>query len=286
MKLSGWSRKETEDTFTLEYFDSEHAIPVYSVKVDSGLGLSVAVFGWFLPDTHELYCEHKCSLFHITAPSLCEAIQAFSFCPGLPEVLNAVDPVHCVSRITRHSVPIAPELYCDDGPPFKVKVFVRSENCAVLCNLAKEESCQSCLSTFEAQKRKADITLVKKSIPVKDKAPLASCSRGRLIASIKQQRLRCKDFESQLVGMKKEIYSNSTEINKALEDDILNILGNSDLNSTPHMNLFWQQQKKLLASPKFGRRYHPHMIRFCLSLHSKSPSAQRACLLWFFGTAK
>ena len=75
--------------------------------------------------------------------------------------------------------------------------------------------------------------------------------------------------------MKKEIYSNSIEINKALEDDILNILGNSDLKSTPHMNLFWQQQKKLLASSKFGRRYHPHLIRFCLSLHSKSPSADR-----------
>ena len=100
MKLSGWSRNETEDTFTLEYFDSEHAIPVYSVRVDSGLGFSVAVLGWFLPDTHELYCEHKRFLFHITAPSLCKAIQEFSVCPGLPEVLNAVDPVHSVSRIT------------------------------------------------------------------------------------------------------------------------------------------------------------------------------------------
>ena len=80
---------------------------------------------------------------------------------------------------------------------------------------------------------------VKKSMPVKDKAPLASCCKERLVASIKQQRLRRKDLESQLVGMKKGIYSNSIEINKALEDDILNILGNSDIKSTPHMNLFW-----------------------------------------------
>ena len=130
-----------------------------------------------------------------------------------------------------------PELYCDDGPPFKVKVFARSENCAVLCNLAEGESCQSCLSTFQAQKRKAGITSVNKSMPVKDKAPLASCSKERLVASIKQQRLQCKDLESQLGGMKKEIYSNSIEINEALEDDVLNILDSSDLNSTPHMNL-------------------------------------------------
>ena len=168
MKLSGWSRKETQESFTLEYFDSEHAIPLYSVRVDSGLGFSVAVFGCFLPDTHELYYEHKRSLFHITAPSLCKAIQAFSVCPGLPEIFDAVDPIDGILRITRHSVPIAPELYCDDGPPFKVKVFARSENCAVLCNLAEEESCQSCLSTFQTQQRKADIKSTKKSMPVED----------------------------------------------------------------------------------------------------------------------
>ena len=71
-------------------------------------------------------------------------------------------------------------------------MFARSENCAVLCNLTEEESCQSCLSTFQAQKRKEDITSEKKSMPVKDKAPLASCSKERLVASIKEQRLRCK----------------------------------------------------------------------------------------------
>ena len=64
-----------------------------------------------------------------------------------------------------------------------------SENCAVFCNLVEEESFQICLRTFHAQKRKADITLVNKSMPVKDKALLASCSKERLVAGIKQQRL-------------------------------------------------------------------------------------------------
>ncbi|CAB4011887.1 Hypothetical predicted protein, partial [Paramuricea clavata] len=100
-------------------------------------------------------------------------------------------------------------------------------------------------------------------------------SKERLIATIQHQHVRCKDVESQLVNMHREIRSNSIEINKTLEDDILSILDKSDLKTLPHMNLFWQQQKKLLVSPKFGRRYHPHLIRFCLSLHSKSPSAYR-----------
>ena len=110
---------------------------------------------------------------------------------------------------------------------------------------------------------------------LKDKAPLASCSKERLIATIKKQRVKCKDLESQIENMRKDISSNSIEIDKAREDDILAILGKNDMKSSPHMNLFWQQQKKLLASPTFGRRYHPQLIRFCLSLHSKSPSAYR-----------
>ena len=89
-----------------------------------------------------------------------------------------------------------------------------------------------------------------KAMAVKDKAPLASCSKERLLATIQQPRVRCKDLESQLVNMQREIHSNSIEINKTLEDDILSILDKSDLKTSPHMNLFWQQQKKLLASPK------------------------------------
>ena len=39
------------------------------------------------------------------------------------------------------------------------------------------------------------------------------------------------------------------------------------------MYLFWQEQKKLSNKSRSGVRYHPKIIRFCLSLLSKSPSA-------------
>ena len=47
------------------------------------------------------------------------------------------------------------------------------------------------------------------------------------------------------------------------------------LDATPHMKFFWQEQMNLLQSAKVGRRYHPQVIRFALSLHGKSPSAYR-----------
>ena len=74
VKLTNWSRKEHEQKFIFEYFDGKHTLPVFSVIVDSGLGFSIAMFGWFLPDDHEIYLEHNRSLFHVTISALCEAV--------------------------------------------------------------------------------------------------------------------------------------------------------------------------------------------------------------------
>ena len=38
------------------------------------------------------------------------------------------------------------------------------------------------------------------------------------------------------------------------------------------MSLFWQEQKKLFSKSSTGVRFHPMIIRFCLSLAAKSPS--------------
>ena len=53
--LKGWSQKDDDNACTLNYFDGKHALPLYSVKIDSGLGFTVAAFGWFLPDNHPIY---------------------------------------------------------------------------------------------------------------------------------------------------------------------------------------------------------------------------------------
>ena len=81
---------------------------------------------------------------------------------------------------------------------------------------------------------------------------------------------------SRIADLEKEIQKNSIPVDETLEKDILSILADSGENEvTPHMRVFWEQQRKLLATPKFGRRYHPHVIRFCLSIHAKSPAAYR-----------
>lgn len=92
-----------------------------------------------MPNEHGICYEHKRSLFRVTISPLCTAAQSLSLSPGLPETLaHGVDPVDGISAVTKHSVPIATKLYCHDGPPFIVDVFVRSADCTVLCDLAAQ----------------------------------------------------------------------------------------------------------------------------------------------------
>ena len=76
--------------------------------------------------------------------------------------------------------------------------------------------------------------------------------------------------------MQNEIDQHGIILDFTLEDELTKIITATSLESTPHMKLVWEQQKKALSQPsKNGHRWHPHFIRFSLSLHSKSPSVYR-----------
>ena len=143
--LKGWSRKDDDNACTLDYYDGKHALPLYSVKIDSGLGFSVAAFGWFLPDNHRIYMEHEHSVTYVSVSSLVTEIGNLNVCLGLPpsEELPATDPVDGISEITRHTVPLCPEVYCDQDMPYQASIYFRSADCVVLQRSSKD-SCDSC----------------------------------------------------------------------------------------------------------------------------------------------
>ena len=114
-----------------------------------------------------------------------------------------------------------------------------------------------------------------KASPAKSKASLAACSPEKLRATVKATSLECKMLNEQLQEMQERIQEQGVCIDKSLEEDIRKIMDGQNLNATPHMKFFWEGQMKLLQSSSCGRRYHPQIIRFALSLHWKSPSAYR-----------
>ena len=75
--------------------------------------------------------------------------------------------------------------------------------------------------------------------------------------------------------MRNELSANSVAVDSELNSDFMSILDGEDCEMTPFMKLFWQEQKKMFLVSKHGTRYHPMIIRFCLSVHSKSASAYK-----------
>ena len=73
--------------------------------------------------------------------------------------------------------------------------------------------------------------------------------------------------------MKTAIDKQGIDVDQELANDFDTIFTNSN-NVTPFMKLFWQQQNELRKKGG-GRnvRYHPMIIRYCLSLLMKSRSA-------------
>ena len=274
--LRGWFKEPSENALTLNYFDGRHALPLYSVNIQSDLKFTIACFGWFLPENHHIYHEHDQSVSYVSVSSLIGELQKLSICPGLPQSLAAyaTDPVDRISEVTKHTVPLSQQIYRDSGVPYKVALFMRSADCCLL-TISEGESCDNCCKVIASENKRQRRSVIEKAKPIKDKAPLTASSKERLISTIQRQRIESKELKDRLLDLEKEIKSNSITVGEALESDIVSILGNADLEGTPHMQHFWQQQKKLLASPKFGRRYHPHLIRFCLSLHAKSAAAYR-----------
>ena len=88
-------------------------------------------------------------------------------------------------------------------------------------------------------------------------------------------RLGNKLLEERLEELQQKIIEHGVSVDQSLEDDILKIISAQNLEVTPLMKFFWQEQIKLLQSSSSGRRYHPQIIRFALSVHGKSSSAYR-----------
>ena len=159
-------------------------------------------------------------------------------------------------------------------------VFYRSRNCIVLIE-GGTISCQEYIS--DDKKSTYKIILKRKNVgePASKYAPVTKTKRNQLRLNIQEQRqtiqkqlLKCGQLEEELQMMHKELNKNTLTIGKSLSDDLTSILSNVDQTEvTPFMNLFWQQQKQLFTRSPKGCRYHPMIIRFCLSLASKSKSA-------------
>eukprot|EP00794_Sanderia_malayensis_P014564 gene14564-16066_t len=81
--------------------------------------------------------------------------------------------------------------------------------------------------------------------------------------------MKTSQLKSKIERMEKK--SAGVEIDDQLSSDISGIMNDNIENASQFMQLFWDQQTRLLRNG--SKKYHPMIIRFCLSSASKSASA-------------
>ena len=133
-------------------------------------------------------------------------------------------------------MPIRPDKYEEDVLPFQATVFIRAQDCEVLSN---SHRCSTCVDTKKRIYQKKERPEKKMSEPVKNKAPLTTTSKSRLVATVQKQRRLCNQLQSRLADLEKEISKNSISVDGSLEKDIFSIMADcSDEDVSPHMKFF------------------------------------------------
>ena len=280
--LQMWKVEEMQDKeVSIKLFEEPYSVPKYTVLINSGLELSVFAYQWPIPDDHEIYKSTNRSVRNCHMKDLLKKLESCSMCVGLPDTDEvkdvAVDPTtqeYTPGAVVRHSVPKEPTT---EEPNFEVFVSCWSVDCRMIKEAisAEKNSCQPCATAFNSVNRAVRRKSKASAKPAKSKASLAACGTEKLRATVQATRLECKELQERLEHLQTKIEKDGVEISASLETDLLKIMGGQNLESTPHMKFFWEQQMALLQTNKMGRRYHPQVIRFALSIHGKSPSAYR-----------
>ncbi|KAJ8025305.1 Transposable element P transposase [Holothuria leucospilota] len=240
--------------------------PAYSVTIDDSLGFTISVFGWFLPENHPIYLMHRRSVRKIKIRDLLNEIKSFLNCSGVPKT-NAN-----TKNSMLHVIPKAFDPLMEEYEPFPHKEIQRALDCEVLTKLEHCAICEYLSSEIFPERKATEAKRKQILIPAKTKAPVTRTNPFRIKLTLQAQRLKCAQLQKELESMKEELLKSSVAVDHSMSKDFLGILNDANTKKTPFMTLFWEQQKKLFSVNEKGVRYHPMIIRFCLSLMSKSPS--------------
>lgn len=248
-KLDNWTVDERERELRISNFCHPFIVPKYQLIICIELEFTIAVYGWLLPDTHDIYSKYRRSIRNVTVSNILKEIEAFVVCDGITERPDVVE----------HVIPQEIDLDIDGVQCSYYQKIYRSKDCFVLNDLP---SCTNCdlLPLTKEKRKKSEQTAIHIN------APITTASHARLVATVKEQR---KDLLELKKKLEIEFGKKGVTVDQHLAQDIDGIM-DSNQNITPFMRLFWNEQKQYSITNGTVNRYHPMIIRFFLSLVLKS----------------
>ena len=101
--LNDWIVQELEDRLVLKKKSSQVMLPEIQIMIDDSLGFTIYVYGWLLPEDHELYTTNLRSVTNITVSDLVKSISTLSICPGVKQAVSSPIvkqyPASCNSKV-------------------------------------------------------------------------------------------------------------------------------------------------------------------------------------------
>ena len=261
--LKEWVTEIGTGQISFKKFKVPYIVPEFEVIIDDSLGFILYVYGWMLPEDHEIYTTYRRSMRNITVSNLLrEIVDIWKVCTSTGRsVLTANATLHVIPFHSDH-------LKEPSMSPFHSESTVRARDCRVLCS--EDEMCPCCKEVSKQQqyvtnkKRKHEVT------PAKLKAPVSATSPQRIKVTLQQHRLKCAQLEKEITAMRQELSRASVQVSEHLSRDLLDLMSSYSPNMSPFMKLFWDQQQKAMQRSSKGARFHPMIIRFASSVASAS----------------
>lgn len=261
LKLENWVVNVKSSIVNLCKNVADYMIPQFEIHIQPSLLYSIRSYAWSLPETHILYESCGRNLKNITVSNLVRTIEGFTLCTGIKMFTNDIIP---------H---VLPKVYdVNNSAPVQQIVYYRTKACELLIRGGNVDLCRSCASIL----KKTTTKITTKSVtPAKLKAPISATSSEKLKLTIQMQRNENKRLQGEIEVLRAAIETSSKPVNDDFHSDFQKIFAeNLDNNNIPDfMKLFWKEQQNYIGKSRSGVRYHPMVIRYCLKLAAKSPSA-------------
>ena len=141
--LEGWEQLYLQTELIFTKSEPNMTTPKLEIMIDDGLGFTILIYGWFLPEDHEIYKNQKRSMKNITVTNLIKLCEEYNICSGTKADLSSKLIIHSISKSSKY----LSENEDDEKPlkPYENIVYYRTPQCSVfLLSKECENTCTSC----------------------------------------------------------------------------------------------------------------------------------------------
>ena len=239
LKLKGWTLTLNDTVISLKQVEKPFIVPKYELFIKEDLKFSCVVYGWLLPENHELYMKYNRSVKRITVTSLLNEICRYLLCEGAD-----IKQVKLSDDVINHVIPL--EVDINQPNPIHVKEVQRSKKCVVLYFDSTLNHCPVCKEAIKKQQLKDKRFAKNIKTPAKPNAPLSNTHPEKVKLGLINERIKCLQLEKDIARMKSEIKLSGIPLSPDLSNDVVKIMNENQSKFMPFVKLFWEQQKAAL----------------------------------------